>query len=341
MAAGEPRDDPERYGVHDDCWPQQPITMKIVITDHRFPNIDQEKRAINDAGWNLEVGQASTEDQLATLCKDADGVLAGRALINANVIAQMERCRVIVRYGIGVETIDIPAATARGIMVANVPDYCIDEVSDHALALLLVLSRQLIPAMNLASRQPWSIASMPSIHRLRGQVCGLFGFGRIGSLLAGKVTQLGMRVIVYDPYLDESRARECGVDSCNFDDLTKSSDFISLHAPLNNETHHRFNASTFARMKPTAFIINTARGELIDQAALIAALESGEIAGAALDVLESTAPVASLLNHPKVVLTPHSAWLSEEARATLQARAVAQVVSALKGEKPYGLINNV
>jgi D-3-phosphoglycerate dehydrogenase len=313
--------------------------MKIVITDHRFPNIDQETRAVNDVGWNLVVGQAATEDELVTLCRDADGVLAGRARINNKVIAEMKRCRIIVRYGIGVETIDVAAAAARGIMVANVPDYCVDEVSDHALALLLFMSRQIIAAMTLAARQPWSIAKMPPLHRLRGQVCGLFGFGRIGSLLARKVQPLGMRVVVHDPYLHEKRAADCGVELCSFDDLLKLSDYISLHAPLTGETRHRFGEAAFAKMKPTASLINAARGELIDQGALLAALNSGKIAGAALDVLDSTAAAASVLHHPKIILTPHSAWLSEEARTTLQASAVAQVIAALQGEKPYGLLN--
>ena len=313
--------------------------MKIVITDHRFPNIDQETRAVNDVGWNLVVGQAATEDELVALCQDADAVLAGRARINKKVIAEMKRCRIIVRYGIGVETIDVAAASARGIMVANVPDYCIDEVSDHALALLLLLSRQIIAAMTLAARQPWSIAKMPPLHRLRGQVCGLFGLGRIGSLLARKIQPLGMRVVVHDPYLHEKRAADCGVELCSFDDLLKLSDYISLHAPLTGETRHRFGEAAFAKMKPTASLINAARGELIDQGALLAALNSGKIAGAALDVLDSTAAAASVLHHPKIILTPHSAWLSEEARTTLQASAVAQVIAALQGEKPYGLLN--
>ncbi|MGA8408991.1 MAG: C-terminal binding protein [Candidatus Acidiferrales bacterium] len=313
--------------------------MKIVITDHRFPNIDQETRAVDALGWNLVVGQATTEAELIPLCQDADGVLAGRARINKKVIAEMKRCRIIVRYGIGVETIDVAAAAASGIMVANVPDYCIDEVSDHALALLLLMSRQVIAAMTLAAKQPWSIAQMPPLHRLRGQVCGLFGFGRIGSLLARKVQPLGMRVVVHDPYLQEKRALDCGVELCSFDDLLNLSDYVSLHAPLTSETHHRFGEAAFAKMKPTASIINAARGELIDQNALLAALDSGRIAGAALDVLDSAAAAACALNHPKIILTPHSAWLSEEARTALQASAVAQVIAALKGERPYGLLN--
>ncbi|HWO33342.1 MAG TPA: NAD(P)-dependent oxidoreductase, partial [Candidatus Acidoferrum sp.] len=173
--------------------------MKVVITDHRFPDVEQERHAVESSGGTLFVGQIAGEEQLAATCRDADGVLTVRAAITKRVIAAMEQCRIIVRYGIGVDNIDIGAATQRGIMVANVPDYCIDEVSDHALALLLMLSRQMIPAISLAKEERWAISNMPSLHRLRGQVCGLVGCGKIGSLLAGKAKQLGMRVMIYDP----------------------------------------------------------------------------------------------------------------------------------------------
>jgi D-3-phosphoglycerate dehydrogenase len=208
---------------------------------------------------------------------------------------------------------------------------------------LLMLSRQTVPAMALATKEDWSIATMPALHRLRGQVCGLFGFGRIASLLARKVLQLGMKVVFYDAYLRESRMT--GVDPCSFDMLLECSDFISLHVPLTKETRHRFAESTFIKMKSSASIINTARGELIDQAALLAALDSGQISGAALDVLDSTevgSPLAwTLRDHPRIILTPHSAWLSEEARMTLQASAVEQVIAGLRGEKPYGIVNRI
>jgi D-3-phosphoglycerate dehydrogenase len=317
--------------------------MKIVITDHRFPNVDQERRAVEAAGGELVVAQLTDESQLAELCRDADGVLAVRAPITKRVIADMNRCRIIVRYGIGVDTVDIPAATDHGIMVANVPDYCADEVSDHALTLLLMLSRQVIAAIHLAREKQWSTANMPSLHRLRGQVCGLFGAGKIGSLLAQKVSQLGMHVITYDPYLDERVAREMGMEKVSFDALLSRSDFISLHAPLTGETHHIFGEETFGRMRHGVFIVNTARGGLIDESALIVAIGSGKIAGAALDVLEvesSITPLrAALVNHPKVIVTAHTAWLSDEARTALQARAIAQVLACLDGERPYGLIN--
>jgi D-3-phosphoglycerate dehydrogenase / 2-oxoglutarate reductase len=317
--------------------------VKVVITDHRFPDVEREKHAVESSGGTLVVGESTSEDQLAATCRDADGVLTVRAAITKPVIAAMEQCRIIVRYGIGVDNIDIAAATERGIMVANVPDYCIDEVSDHALALLLMLSRQMISAISLAKEKRWAISTMPALRRLRGQVCGLVGCGKIGSLLAGKASQLGMRVMIYDPYLNEARCREMGAELVSFDTLLECSDFISLHAPLNDVTYHVFGDAAFAKMKSSASIINTARSGLIDEAALIAALDAGKISGAGLDVVdaESAVPPArsALTEHPKVVVTPHTAWLSVEARETLQARAIAQVLACLKGEAPYGLIN--
>ena len=317
--------------------------MKIVITDYRFPDIEQEKRAVEAAGGTLVAGQAVTEEQVADLCRDADGVLNARAPVTKRAIAAMERCRIIVRYGIGVDTIDLPAATARGIMVANVPDYCLDEVSDHALTLLLMLSRQMIPAIALAREDVWPVSKMPPLQRLRGQTCGLIGCGRIGSLLAGKVQALGMNVIIHDPYLSEPRAREMSAELVSFDALLSRADFISLHAPLNQTTHHLLGESAFNKMKKTASIINTARGGLIDETALLAALDAGRIFGAGLDVVESETAVTpvrtALLRHPKMVVTAHTAWLSQQARASLQLRAIEQVIACLKGEKPYGLIN--
>jgi D-3-phosphoglycerate dehydrogenase len=317
--------------------------VKVVITDHRFPDVEQERKAVEAAGATLVVPQTTEEPLLLQACKDADAVMTARAKISKKVIDAMERCRLIVRYGIGVDTIDIAAATARGIMVANVPDYCIDEVSDHALTLLLMLSRQMIPAIALAKEDTWAVAKMPQLHRLRGQTCGLLGCGKIGSLLAGKVKQLGMRVIIHDPYLSPERCREMGAEGVSFDGLLANADYISLHAPLNEQTERIFNSGNFAKMKATACIINTARGGLIDEIALLEALNSGKIFGAGLDVVESENQVTptrtALVNHPRIVVTAHTAWLSVEARASLQALAASQVVACLRGEKPYGLVN--
>lgn len=314
--------------------------FKVAITDHRFPHLEAERRAVEEAGGRLEVGQAVNEGAVAELCRDADGVITARAPITRRVISTMERCKIIVRYGIGIDTIDLAAATERGIMVANVPDYCAEEVSDHAIMLLLALSRQVMPAVALAKEERWMLAKMPRLHRLRGQTCGLFGAGQIGSLVAAKAAAFGMTVIAYDP---GPHPRNVAIQWVSFDDLIERSDFISLHAPLNDQTRHLFGGLVFKRMKDTAFIINTARGGLIEESALITALDAGQIAGAGLDVVESESASSpervTLANHPKVILTPHTAWLSEEARVDLQDHAAAQVIAGIRGERPYGLVN--
>jgi D-3-phosphoglycerate dehydrogenase len=201
----------------------------------------------------------------------------------------------------------------------------------------------MIPAIALAREDTWSVGKMPPLQRLRGQTCGLIGCGRIGSLLAGKVSALGMSIIIHDPYLSEPRAREMGAELVSLDALLARSDFISLHAPLNDDTHHLLSETTFSKMKKTASIINTARGGLIDEAALIAALDVGKLFGAGLDVVESetaVTPIRSVLVlHPKIIVTAHTAWLSQQARALLQLRAVEQALACLRGETPYGLIN--
>jgi D-3-phosphoglycerate dehydrogenase len=317
--------------------------MKVIITDHRFPGVDRERDAVEAAGGQLLVLQTTDEDTLLHLCADADAILSVRAPITRRVIEALERCRIIVRYGIGVDTIDIPAATERGIMVANVPDYCVDEVSDHALTLVLTLNRQITRAIALAANDRWSTAEMPTLRRLKGQTCGLFGAGRIGILLANKMKVLGIHVIATDPFLSEDLAREARIERVPFDELLRRSDFISIHAPLTERTRHIFNADCFNKMKATAYLINTARGGIIAESDLIKALDSGAIAGAALDVLESETAVtevrSSLVRHSKIVVTPHIAWLSEEARDSLQQRAIAQVLECLSGGKPYGVVN--
>jgi D-3-phosphoglycerate dehydrogenase / 2-oxoglutarate reductase len=317
---------------------EQQRKMKIVLTDHRFPDVELIRRAVEDAGGQLVVAQALDERALMEHCKDADGVLTARAPITKRVIEAMKRCRIVVRLGTGVDTIDASAAKERGILLGCVPDYSTEEVANHALMLLLILNRQTMAAMALARNETWSIAAMPPVRRLRGQVCGMFGAGRIGMMLASNVQQLQMKVIVCDPIVNEQRAREIGVERVDFDTLLRRSDFISIHAPLNDSTRHVFNEAAFKKMKNTAFIINTARGGLIDEAALLAAIDSNKIAGAGLDVLESETAITPLrqaiVNHAKVVATPHSAWFSEEARCSLQTRAVEQVVSYLMNNMP-------
>ncbi len=317
------------------------VPFKVVVTDHRFKSVEQEQALIEGAGGTLVVGQCRTDEEVAELGWDADALLVARAPITARVIEQLERCRVIVRYGIGVDVVDVEAATRRGIMVATVPDYALDEVSDHALMLLLALTRRLPQAIELGQAKTWDTGRMPPVPRLRGRVLGLIGMGRIGSRLADKVRPLGVRTVVYDPYLAEEAAALAGVERADLQSLLDQADVVSLHAPLTPETRHLLGPKEFARMKSTAVVVNTARGGLIDQSALWAAVQSGQIAGAGLDVLEQEPPAEDepLLHHPNVIVTAHVAWLSEEARRDLQRKAAEQVLSAMRGETPYGLVN--
>src|SRR6202021_782744 len=227
--------------------------------------------------------------QPAALCvptPPAGGGPGPYAKITAEMIRQMTRGRVIARFGIGVDNVDIPAATQAGIVVTRVPDYCLDEVSDHTMALLLALVRK-IPSSNARTQAGrWEMRAVVPLHRLRGTVLGLVAFGQIPQLVAPKAQAFGIRVVTYDPYVSKQVAERAGVQQVEFDELLKISDYISIHTPLLPATHHLFNADVFRRMKPTAYLINTARGPIIDEPARRAAWAHAPWRGAALDVME-------------------------------------------------------
>jgi D-3-phosphoglycerate dehydrogenase len=256
------------------------------------------------------------------------------------MIGQMKRCRIISRFGIGVDNVDLDAATAAGIVVTKVPDYCIDEVSDHAMALLLALVRK-IPASNAqvhAGR--WEMKAVVPIHRLRGRVLGLVGFGRIPQLVAPKAKAFGLRVIVYDPFVPADVLARERVDQVDFDELLAESDYVSIHTPLLPETRNLFSTEAFGRMKPGAYLINTARGPIVDDQALAKALDAGQLAGAALDVMPTEPPVGSpLLGRENVIITPHTSFYSEESLLELQRKAAQEVADVLSGKPPKNPVN--
>lgn len=313
----------------------------VVVTDHLFPSMEDEARMFRGMDAELVVGQCREEDDVIELCRHADAILNTYARMTPRVMENLERCRVIVRFGIGYDNVAVDAATRRGIMVANTTDYCIDEVADQALAMLLACARGLFPAGRIARDGTWDLAKMPVLRRLRGRTLGLLGIGRIGTAVAARARGFGLRVAACDPCVDEAAAREAGAELTDLDTLLRTSDYVSVHAPLTPETEGMIDAGAFARMKPTAFLINVARGRIVNQADLVRALRQGDIAGAGLDVLEREPPEAGdpVTTLDNVVLTPHSAWCSEESRAEMRRRAVGQVVSVLKGELPYSLVN--
>lgn len=314
----------------------------VVVTDHVFRNLDAERDILGGAGHELRFeGNAGTLEEVAAVVAGADAVLNCYAPLPGSVIETMTGCRVIARYGIGLDTIDIPAATARGIYVTNVPDYCIDEVSDHALALILALARGVVRLDRGVRAGAWDPMVVRPLHRLRGSTLGLIGFGRIARRLAEKAAAVGFRVVATDPYVPAEAMEDVGVDQRDLERLLAEADVVSIHAPLTEQSRHLIGAAALARMKPGALLVNTSRGPLVDTAALLEALEAGRLGGAALDVLEKEPPEPGdpLPERQDVVITPHAAFYSEEAVAELQRKAAEQVVAALAGEVPAYAVN--
>src|SRR6266478_2028473 len=312
----------------------------VAVSDSVFPNLNPAGEVLSRIGAELLLAEASTPQAILRVASGADALLVTYAKITAEMIGQMTRCRIIARFGIGVDNVDIAAATNASIVVTRVPDYCIDEVSDHTMALLLALARKIPFANSGAHAGRWEIPGLVPIHRLRGSVLGLVGFGRIPQLVAPKAKAFGIRVVAFDPYVPSDVFTRAGVERVDFSDLVKISDYISIHSPLMPETHHLFNAEVFRKMKPGAVIVNTSRGPVVDESALAKALDAGQLAGAALDVLEMEPPTSSpLFGRDNVILTPHTSFYSVEALEELQTKAAEEVVRVLSGQPPRNPVN--
>ena len=317
------------------------MSFIVAITDYVFASLEPEQRVLASLGVELRPRQCKTEDEIIALTRDADGVLNCYAKMTAHVIENLNRCKIIARYGIGVDNVDLAAASKARILVTNVPDYCVDEVSDHALTLLLALARQIVGADRAVKAGAWDVVSHAGIRRLRGQTLGLLGFGKIAKALALKVQPLGMKVLVYDPYLEPAAIAPHGAEAVNFERLLAEADAISIHVPLSPETRNLIGQGELAHMKPTAFLINTSRGGIVDEQALAVALKEGRLGGAALDVLsaEPLPPDHPLRQAPNIILTPHLAFYSRESVVELQTKAAEEVARALKGEPPRSPVN--
>lgn len=315
--------------------------MKAVITDYQYENIDQEKQIFKEAGIDLVEYQIKDPKDLIGVIDDADGIITQYSEINADVIKHLEHCKVIIKYGIGVNNIDVQAATEKGIYVCNVPDYGVDEVSNHAIALIFALSKKLPIIVKALRGGEWGYDSIVPLYRFSEATVGLVGFGRIPQLVAKKLAGFGVRILAYDPYINSEAAEKLGVTPVDFDTLCRESDFISLHCPLTEDTKHLFDISAFEKMKNSAFIINTARGPVIKETDLITALKEGMIAGAGLDVFESE-PIEKnnpLLGMDNVITTPHCAWYSLRAIDNVQRKAAEEVVNVLLGNEPWNCVN--
>lgn len=313
----------------------------IAVADSPFPNLDPAATVLSELNAELVMADAPTPEGILAVARQADGLMVTYGKITAEVIAGLEKCKVIGRFGLGVDNIDIDAATKAGIAVVYVPDYCVDEVSDHAMAMLLGLARKVSFSNQLVQAGRWELSAVTPLSRLRGRTLGLAGFGRIPRALAPKAQAFGLQVIACDPYVDNSVAAALEVEIVDFGTLLKTSDYVSIHVPLMPATENLFDAEAFRQMKPDALLVNTARGPLVDVDALAAALDAGQLAGAALDVMPVEPPPkdSPLMGRDNVIFSPHTAFYSVEALAELQTKAAQGVVDVLKGEKPVYPVN--
>lgn len=316
---------------------------KIVITDYWYESIEIERKVIGESGYTLQDYQCKDESALTEIVRDADAVICQFAPITKRVIDSMQNCKAIIRYAIGVDNIDVAAATKKGIYVCNVPDYGIDEVSNHTVTLLLALIRKLLPMSKSACEGKWDYSIGKPMFRTAGSTLGLIGLGRIPALIVKKMKGFDMQMLCYDPYVDADRAKEAGVELVDLSTLLKKSDYISVNCPLNDETRHMIDAKAFGMMKNTAIIVNTARGGVICEKDLIDALQDGIIAAAGIDVAEKEPidPDSPLLKMDNVIVTPHMAWYTEEAVQTLQRMVAEEAVRVLSGQKPKNPVNKI
>ena len=315
--------------------------ITVAVTDTVFPDWKPAEQALSALDVELVRAETPDQDAILAVARDAEAVFVTYAQITADLIAGLNNCKVIGRFGIGTDNIDIAAATAAGIVVTYAPVYCLDEVSDHAMALLLSLARKIPFSTALVSSGRWEMPAVVPIRRFKGRTLGLIGIGNIAQAIIGKAQAFGIKTIAADPYAPDEVFAKMNTEKVDLDELYARSDYISVHAPLTPETQNMFSTEAFGKMKSDALLINTSRGPLVDVDALVAALDAGEIGGAALDVLPQEPPAADhpLLGRDDVILTPHTGFYSEDALLDLQTTVATDVATVLGGGKPKYPVN--
>jgi D-3-phosphoglycerate dehydrogenase len=318
-----------------------------VVTDFIEDNLDWETQEFAAAGFAFKTHQLKheSEDDLIRATQQAEVIVVNMAKITPRVVQSWKRCRLVIRHGIGYDNVDVPALTQAGIPLVNIPDYCVEEVAEHAIALVLNAARKVTVSQKILNDSitlgRWDFRAAVPIHRMKDQQLGIIGCGRIGSRVYQKLSHFGFKLVVCDPYLSEERRKSLGVHIVSLEQLLATSDFVTLHAPLNTDTRRMINAETLRLMKSTAYLVNTARAGLIDHEALVVALEQGAIAGAALDVFETEPPIPSdpLLRLENVVLTPHLSWYSVESEWSIRRSIVAIVNEFAAGIALNNVVN--
>jgi len=318
-------------------------TLKVVVTDDRYGSYDEENAVLKEIGVCVEIHDQMDEEETVRVLRQADGILVNLHPLPAAVIEKLEKCRVISRYGVGYDNVDVQTATSKGIWVARVPDYCLEDVSDQALALLLGCIRKVAFKDRRIREGAWNLHKVQPSYRIAGRTLGLIGYGAIARTLHRKLSGFGLaRVLVFDPYLDPKKISENGAESASLRKLLKEADYVSVHAPLNEETRGVIGSRELALMKKTAILVNTSRGPLLEEQAVADALAGGKIAAAGLDVFETEPlpPDSPLLKLDNAVLSDHAGWYSEESVAELKTKAARNVLAVLKGDKPVYPVNH-
>ncbi len=326
-----------------------PEKVKVVVTDYIEDNLDWEAEQLAKAGMQFEAYQLKNKPESEILEKiaDADIIVVNMVKFTDSLLSKLKKCRALIRHGIGYDNVDVPACTKYKIPFAYQPDYCKEDVAEHAIALIFACARKVVWSRKTleasSARGQWDFSGLFPIHRMDGKTLGILGVGRIGSRVYRKMKSFGMRILGCDPYLSDERRKETPLEWVNHDTLFRESDFLSVHTPLNDETRHIVNAKTLGLMKPTAYLINTARGPMVDCNALADALRNKKIAGAAIDVFDVEPPPT---NHPlfgidNVILTPHIGWASVEAGWEIRKSILDDILAVAAGKPARCLVNKV
>ncbi len=315
--------------------------FRAVFIEHGYPTTKYEREIIERAGGEFVDGNKLPLDEALKLCEEAEGIMLRRMTITAEMIGRFRRCKIICRCGVGTDSVDARAATEANVIVGHVPTYGTDEVSTHAIALLLSSVRKIVPTHRRMTSGDWDVHGGDPIFRTAGKTLGIVGLGNIGRAVARKLSGWNIRVLACDPFVESDVARSLEVTLVDLDTLCRESDFISLHCPLLPETKHLMSTRTFSLMKPGIILVNTSRGPVIDARALLEVLDQKPLAQAALDVFEEEPLPADspLRRHPRVTVTDHTAWYSEESQAELQRTAAEEVARVCTGGLPRSLAN--
>jgi len=316
--------------------------VKVVVTDYIEPNLEWEAKEMARRGIEFQTYQLkfAPSSEVVAATRDADLVVVNMVPINTEVVSQWEKCRLVIRHGVGYDNVDLKALAKAGIALCYIPDYCQEEVAEQAIALLLACGRKIVSSRRVlddsSARGSWDFSDVVPMFQMAGQTLGIIGCGRIGSRVYRKLQSFGFKFLICDPYLTEERKRELGIEVVDQETVFRNSDFISIHTPLTAETRHLVNARTLGMMKPTAYVVNTARGPMVDAQALAEVLKNHVIAGAGIDVydVEPPKPDYPLFGLPNAILTPHLAWYSENAGRHIRELIVLEIDRFLAGQPP-------